>query len=69
MYTTILIIVLGFNTSQSGATTIQVPFQKMEQCLAAKSQIETQLAQRKKESYLHGLAIASSGCYEQGRVQ
>lgn len=69
MYTTILIIILGFNTSQSGATTIQVPFQKMEQCLAAKGQIETQLNQRNKELHLNGLAIASSGCYEQGRVQ
>lgn len=65
MYTTVLIIVLGFFTSQSGGTTVQVPFQKMEYCIAAKSQIESQITKSARMPAM----IISSGCYEQGRIQ
>lgn len=68
MYTVVLIVIMGFSTSQSGSSSVSVNFQKMDQCLVAKSDIEKQ-AQSSREDGRRGAFVVSSGCYEQGRTQ
>ena len=60
----ILLIVMGFNSSQSGATTVQLEFNSLVACQAADQSITQDAYANAKRQDLGGFAIVTHGCHK-----